>query len=225
LPQWDDTVAAPLAPVSPAPLLKKKKPPPKKKINRQLTPAKLGFAWKKIRRVVQEMSKQHGYGSCQLEESRIEFQSEANTPAITLVHENSRIFASICTKQWTIRIVRIKTTGSAYEFRRQRYSATRLIAEMLRQAEIVAESRRPKPSVVLQQRRQLYIRQLTCGLNRYQKTLAKLSGAREWPVELSSEQRLQFEQLTAHRETVLAELRALNVEPRDSDRDSLSQHE
>lgn len=71
---------------------------------------------------------------CQAYANEIEFQLSAEYQLITLDREDNRIVARIGDKSWTIRIVRIKTGGSAYEFRRQRVSATRLMIELLNRA-------------------------------------------------------------------------------------------
>lgn len=137
LQQWHDAAVLPSpVPALPAstPILPHKES--KKKVKRQLAPAKLHVAWEKVRRVVRDMCRQRGSACqlCQLYGGGIEFQLTAEYERIALDHQDNRILARIGKRQWTIPIVRIKSGGSAYEFRRQRFTATRLIVELLHQA-------------------------------------------------------------------------------------------
>ncbi len=106
------------------------------RVSRQLTPAKIGVAWEKVRRVVRDLCRQRGPECllCRLYGSRIEFQLTADYSPITLDLEDDRILARIAGKRRTIRIVRIKSGGSGYEFRRMIRSATFLLIELVREA-------------------------------------------------------------------------------------------
>jgi hypothetical protein len=108
----------------------------RRRVNRQLTPAKIGVAWEKVRRVVRDLCRQRGpechlcrlYGGC------IEFQLTADYQPIVLTLEKNQIRATIMGKQRNIRIVRIKTGGSGYELRRKIHTATKMLIELLLEA-------------------------------------------------------------------------------------------
>jgi len=108
----------------------------KKKTSRQLTPQKIGVAWEKVRRVVRDISRQPGRNCpiCCLYGNPIEIQPSSEYHLIVLELQDGRIIARIAAKQWTIRIVRIKTGGSGYEFRKKIRSATFLLIELMSEA-------------------------------------------------------------------------------------------
>lgn len=104
---------------------------------RQLTPAKLGFAWEKVRRVVRDHCRQRGEKCliCRPYGNQIEFQLTAEYLPITLDLEGDRIVARIGGKHWTIRMVRIRSGGSGYEFRKKIRTATFLLIELIKMAQ------------------------------------------------------------------------------------------
>ena len=106
------------------------------KTTRQLTPQKIGVAWEKVRRVVRDICRQSGRECplCRLYGNRIEFQYAAEYKPISLELRGDRIVACIGNKKRTVRIVRIKTSGSGYELRRKIRTATWLIIELLKSA-------------------------------------------------------------------------------------------
>lgn len=106
------------------------------KISRQLTPQKIGVAWQKVRRVVRDLCRQRGPECpvCRLYGGRIEFQLTVGHRPITLDLEGHRIIARMGRRQWTIRILRIKTGGSGYELRRKILTATSMLIELLIEA-------------------------------------------------------------------------------------------
>jgi hypothetical protein len=107
-----------------------------KRINRQLTPAKIGVAWEKVRRVVRDLCRQRGLEcpNCCLYGGRIEFQLTVGHRPITLDLDGNCIVARIDRRRWTIRIVRIKTGGSGYGLRRKIHTATSMLIELLLEA-------------------------------------------------------------------------------------------
>lgn len=132
---WQDTsLVLPTPAVPPPP----GSPPQRKtkRINRQLTPAKIGVAWENVRRVVRGFCRGRGpeCTACQLYGGRIEFQLTAGHRPITLDLDGNRIIARIGRRRWTIRIVRIKSGGSGYELRRKIHTATSMLIELLREA-------------------------------------------------------------------------------------------
>jgi hypothetical protein len=106
------------------------------RISRQLTPAKIGVAWDKVRRVVRDLCRQRGPDCpiCRLYGGQIEFQLTADHRLITLDLDAHRIVAQIGRRRWTIRIVRIKTGGSGYELRKKIHTATSMLIELLLEA-------------------------------------------------------------------------------------------
>ena len=107
-----------------------------KRINRQLTPAKIGVAWEKVRRVVRDLCRQRGLEcpDCRLYGGRIELQLTVGHRPITLDLDGNCIVARIDRRRWTIRIVRIKTGGSGYGLRRKIHTATSMLIELLLEA-------------------------------------------------------------------------------------------
>jgi len=107
-----------------------------KRIKRQLTPAKIGVAWEKVRRVVRDLCRQRGPECplCRSYGGRIEFQLTAGHRPITLDLDGNSIVAQIGRRRWTIRVVRIKTGGSGYELRRKIHTATSMLIELLIEA-------------------------------------------------------------------------------------------
>jgi hypothetical protein len=104
--------------------------------SRQLTPQRVGVAWEKVRRVVRDFCRQRGPECplCRLYGGRIEFQLTASHCTITLDLDRNCIVAHIERRQWTIRIVRLKTGGSGYELRRKIHTATSMLIELLLEA-------------------------------------------------------------------------------------------
>jgi len=133
--RWQDTSLVPPIPVVPLPF---GSPPHRKakRINRQLTPAKIGVAWEKVRRVVRDLCRQRGLEcpNCRLYGGKIEFQLTAGHRPITLDLDGNCIVARIGRRRWTIRIVRIKTGGSGYELRRRIHTVTSMLIELLLEA-------------------------------------------------------------------------------------------
>jgi hypothetical protein len=106
------------------------------RVCRQLTPAKIGVAWDKVRRVVRDLCRQRGPDCpiCRLYGGQIEFQLTADHRLITLDLDAHRILAQIGRRRWAIRIVRIKTGGSGYELRKKIHTATSMLIELLLEA-------------------------------------------------------------------------------------------
>jgi hypothetical protein len=133
--RWQDTSLVPPTPAVPLPF---GSPPHRKakRINRQLTPAKIGIAWEKVRRVVRDLCRQRGLEcpNCRFYGGRIEFQLTAGHRPITLDLDGNCIVARIGRRRWTIRIVRIKTGGSGYELRRKIHTVTLMLIELLFEA-------------------------------------------------------------------------------------------
>jgi hypothetical protein len=104
--------------------------------SRQLTPQRVGVAWEKVRRVVRDFCRQRGPECllCRLYGGRIEFQLTASHCTIMLDLDRNCVVAHIERRQWTIRIVRIKTGGSGYELRRKIHTATSMLIELLLEA-------------------------------------------------------------------------------------------
>jgi hypothetical protein len=64
----------------------------------------------------------------------VEFQSAPDGSQIVLIREDNRILKCVAGTKESIHIVRLKTKGAEFEFRRPRYSATRLLIEIVHEA-------------------------------------------------------------------------------------------
>lgn len=108
--------------------------------SKELIPHYIRIAWERLKRKIREHCEHPARepSPCTFHGETIEFQSEPNTPQILLIQREDLILKCLAGTEEGIRIVRLKTKGVGFEFRRHRYSATRLVIEIVHEARMTA---------------------------------------------------------------------------------------
>ena len=108
---------------------------------RTLRPGQAGIAWERLKRVVRDHCNHpaHEQFACHIYGGVIEFHCSSEGPAVALIREEEQILLCVNGTQETIRIVGLKTKGVGFEWRRHRYTATRVIIEILYDARMISE--------------------------------------------------------------------------------------
>jgi hypothetical protein len=103
---------------------------------RGLRPGQAGIAWDRLKRVVRNHCEHPGHKpyDWRFFGNTIEFQCAEGGPVATIVRGDDEINVFMGGIHKTIRLVRLKTKGVGFEFRRHRYSATRVIIEISHEA-------------------------------------------------------------------------------------------
>lgn len=103
---------------------------------RVLQPGQAGIAWERLKRVVREHCRHPGHNrfAFQIYGPTIEFQSAADGLEVMLIRKDDKIVKCVAGKKESIRIVRLKTKGVGFDFRKHYYSATRLLIEIVNEA-------------------------------------------------------------------------------------------
>lgn len=100
---------------------------------RALRIGQAGIAWERLKRVIRNHCQHPGHAplAFQMYGGTIEFRSADEGPVVTLIREDATILLRMNGMEETIRMVRLKTKGVGFEFRGNRYTATRTVIEIV----------------------------------------------------------------------------------------------
>jgi hypothetical protein len=108
---------------------------------KSLRPGQAGLAWERIKRIVRDHCNHpaHEPFACHISGGVIEFRCASDGPAVALIREDEQILLCMNEIQEAIHIVGLKTKGVGFEWRRHRYTATRVIIEIVCEARTASE--------------------------------------------------------------------------------------
>ncbi len=103
---------------------------------RKLTPARIGTLWTRLRHTIRDFCRLQANGCplCTMYGNSIQFQLSQDCDVVELTLKGNQVWKKIRGRRERIKLMKLKTGSAAFELHQMRYSPTRFVIEIIREA-------------------------------------------------------------------------------------------